>query len=171
MRTLTMHGKTIVFFLAVAFSHATGAGEIYRCTAANGDVMFTNLVCPAKSQVQHVASYEPVPDSPVQTADAAAQSAAMSARQAQEAAEQAQAAAYQSAQAAHRQTEYEAESDQASYDNNGYPLWIAPYAFFGSRFARHDGHHHRHVVVGSGPSMPPHRPAPPTKVNLVAHQR
>jgi hypothetical protein len=165
-----MRGKTIVLLLAAAFSHGICAGEIYRCTAANGDVMFTNLVCPAKSQVQHVASYEAVPDSPAPARDAAAQAAAISARQAQEAAEQAQAAAYQSAQAAYRQAEFEAQSDQGSYDNNGYPLWIAPYAFFGSRFSSHDGHHHRHVGVRSGPSMP-QRPVSPVKVNAVAHQR
>ena len=62
-----MRGKIITFCLVIAFSNAVCAGEIFRCVAANGDVSFTNVSCPAKSQVQHVSSYEPVPDVPPPT--------------------------------------------------------------------------------------------------------
>jgi hypothetical protein len=87
-----MHGKIIVLLLTAAASHGICAGEIYRCTAANGDVMYTNLACPTTSQIQRVASYVPEKDSPPPVRDLAAEAAALSAQQAREAAEQAQAA-------------------------------------------------------------------------------
>jgi hypothetical protein len=175
-----MHGKIIVLLLTAAASHGICAGEIYRCTTANGDVMYTNLACPAKSQVQHVASYVPEKDSPPPVRDLAAEAAALSAQQAREAAEQAQAAAYQAAQAAYRQVEYDAENDARGYDNADYPLWFAPYAFSSSRL--HDGHHHGREVVhhrhdGGRPGsptpmpMPPHRPMSPVTVHTVARLR
>jgi hypothetical protein len=172
-----MRGKIIVFLLTAAASQGICAGEIYRCTAANGDVMYTNLACPAKSQVQHVASYVPEKDLPPPVRDAAAEAAAVSAQQAREAAEQAQAAAYQSAQAAYRQAEFDTASGARAYDNVDYPLWFAPYPFFPARL--HDGHHHGHEVVHHGhdgvrPSpnpRAPQRPMSPVKVNAVARVR
>jgi hypothetical protein len=174
-----MHGKTIVLilvlFLAAAFSDAVGAGEIYRCTTATGEVLYTNIACPTNSQVQHIASYVHEQALPAPAVDPfAAQAAAISARLAQEAAEQARAAAYQSAQAARRDAEADAESERASdYDN--YPLWVAPYPYFASRQSGHDGHHHHNVgrsgVVKSGSSVQPHRPVPPVNANLLARHR
>jgi hypothetical protein len=172
-----MHGKIIVLLLTAAASHGICAGEIYRCTAANGDVMYTNLACPAKSQVQQVASYVPEKDSPPPVRDLAAEAAARSAQQAREAAEQAQAAAYQAAQAAYYQAEYDTESGAHSYDDDVYyPAWFGASPFLHSR---HDGHHHGHEVVHHGrdgvrpsPSpRAPQRPMSPVTVNAVARMR
>ncbi len=157
-----------MLFLTAAASHGICAGEIYRCTATNGEVMFTNLACPAKSQVQHVASYVPEKDSPPPVRDLAAEAAAHSAEQAREAAEQAQAAAYQAAQAAYYQAENETESSGHSYDDDlYYPAWFGSSPFFHSR---HDGHHHGHEVVHHGPRTP-QRPMSPVRVNAVARMR
>jgi hypothetical protein len=174
---MTMRVKVIGLIIIAAASQGICAGEIYRCTAANGDVMYTNLACPAKSQTQHVASYVPEKDSPPPVRDAAAEAAARSAQQAREAAEQAQAAAYQSAQAVYRQAEFGTESGAPAYDNVDYPVWLAPYPFFAARL--HDGHHHGHEVVHHGhdgvrPSpnpRAPQRPMSPVKVNAFARVR
>jgi len=174
-----MHGKIIVLLLTAAASHGICAGEIYRCTAANGDVMYTNLACPAKSQVQHVASYVPEKDSPPPVRDLAAEAAALSAQQAREAAELAQAAANQAAQAAYYQAEYETEGGAHSYDDNVYyPAWFGAYPFLHSR---HDGHHHGpevghhghgHDVVRPWPNpRGPQRPMTPIRVNAVVRSR
>jgi hypothetical protein len=64
VRCSTMRGKIILFTLVTVLSNGVYAGDIFRCVAADGDVMYTNMACPANSQVQHVASYEPVPDVP-----------------------------------------------------------------------------------------------------------
>ena len=159
-RPTTMHGKTIAFLLTAAICQGVCAGEIYRCTAANGDVMYTNIACPDKSSVQHVGSYVPETYSPKEAEALAAEAAAISARQAQEAAERAQAAAYQAAQASYRQPEPEPEMQSADYS----PGWIGAYPVYYPRVSRHGDHHeHHHVIVKSNPSMPTHpvgRPAP-----------
>lgn len=160
-----MHHKFIVFLLAAGFSHGLCAGEIYRCTAANGDVMFTNIACPAQSQVQQVASYVPEPDTPAIVPDPAAEAAAASAREAREAAAQAQAAAYQSAQAAYLQAEAaaqyaEAESQRRASEGSGYPVWVAAYPWDGARSG--NDRHHRHHGHGDGKSSAPALPLPPT---------
>jgi hypothetical protein len=164
-----MHGKTIAFLFATAISQCVCAGEIYRCTAANGDVMYTNIACPDKSRVQHLGSYVPETYSPKQAEELAAQAAAISARQAQEAAERAQAAAYQAAQASYRQPEPEPEMENADYS----PGWIGAYPVYYPRQSRHGDHHEHHRVVGkSAPSMPTHptaRPAP--RADVVARRR
>jgi hypothetical protein len=162
-----MHGKTTAFLFATAISQSVCAGEIYRCTAANGDVMYTNIACPDKSRVQHVGSYVPETYSPKQAEELAAQAAEISTRHAQEAAERAQAAAYQVAQASYRQPEPEMEN--ADYS----PGWIGAYPVYYPRVSHHVDHHgHHHVVVKSNPSMPTHpvgRPAP--RVDVVARRR
>ena len=155
-----MNRKTLAFLFATAISQSVCAGEIYRCTAANGDVMFTNIACPDKSQVKHVGSYVPETYSPKQAQELAAQAAEISARQAQESAERAQAAAYQAAQASYRQPEPEPEMESAGYS----PGWIGAYPVYYPRVSHHVDHHeHHHVVVKSNPSTPTHpigRPAP-----------
>lgn len=173
-----MHGKTIVLLLAAAFSHAVCAGEIYRCTAANGDVMYTNIACPTNSQVQHVASYVPeqaLPSPQVQAE--AVQAVAISARLAQEAAQRAEAAAYEAA--AYRREEAEAESDRVNYGDN--LLWYPAYPFVGSGFSRFagGGHHHHHDGGhdgghggghgghGGGGHGAPMQPVSPMSVNLL----
>jgi len=161
-----MHGKIIAFLFATAISQGICAGEIYRCTAANGDVTYTNIGCPDKTHVQHVGSYVPETYSPKQAEALAAEAAAISARQAQEAAERAQAAAYQ---ASYRQTEPEPAMENADYS----PGWIGAYPVYYPRASHHvDRHDHHHVVVKSAPSMPTHpiaRPAP--RVDSVVLRR
>lgn len=189
-----MHGKTIVLLLAAAFSHGICAGEIYRCTAADGGVTYTNIACPANSQVQHVASYVPeqaVPSPQVQAE--AVQAAAISARLAQEAAADARAAAYEAGQAAYRE-QTEMESDRAGYNYGDNVLWYPAYPYYGSGFAGNGwgGGHHRHHDGSHdgghggrhggghdgghdsghgggrpGPSMQALRPVSPASVNLL----
>jgi hypothetical protein len=140
-----MRSKVIVFALVTVLSNTVYGGDIFRCVAANGEVMFTNMACPTNSQVQHVASYEPVADTPARTDDANA--AAASAWEAREAAQQAKEAAYQAEAAAYERAQA-AQSEQ-SYDGTEYePAWFAPfYPQFGSRF--HGHHHHPHPHQGN----------------------
>lgn len=133
-----MRGKIVVFSIVIVLSNVVYAGDIFRCVAANGDVMFTNLACPTNSQVQHVASYEPVPDTPAPTYDAAAQAAAASALEARKAAQQARAAAYQ-AQAVYAEAQTEARSEQASGGTGYAAAWVPLYPRFGSHV--HNHHH------------------------------
>jgi hypothetical protein len=127
-----MRGKIIVFSLIAVLGNAVHAGDIFRCTAANGDVMFTNMACPANSRVEHVASYEPVPDAPAATYNPVVISAAPTRDPAQQAS-----AAYQ---AGYEQAQAEAQREQSS-DNGDYaPGWIPFYPRTGSHFRDH--HHH-----------------------------
>lgn len=179
----TMRGKIVFFSVLTVLSSTVHARDIFRCLAANGDVMFTNVACPANSQVQRIGSYEPAPDPPPPTSDAAAKAAAASALEAREAAQQARAAAYQAqvafdlaqaeaqseqqarvaayqVQAAYDQAQVETESEQ-SLDGIEYAApWVIPfYAQFGSRF--HGRHHQpRHMMVAS-----PHHAAPAPHVH------
>jgi hypothetical protein len=142
-----MRDKTIMLLLAVAFSQGICAGEIYRCTAADGAVMYTNIACPTDSKVQHVASYqaEPAGVRSAQVDAEAAQAAAISARLAQQAAADARTAAYEASQAAYRE-QGEAESDHANYNSGDNVLWYPTYPYYGSGFSRlgGGGRHHRH---------------------------
>jgi hypothetical protein len=156
-----MRHKTIALLFATAVSQCVCAGEIYRCTATNGDVTYTNIACPEKTQVQHVGSYVPETYSPKQAEALAAEAAAISARQAEEAAERAQAAAYQVAQASYRQPEPEPEyetTDAASTWFGGYPVLFP-------RQSRRDGHHHHPIVAKPNSSMSTHRSAPATRTS------
>jgi hypothetical protein len=173
MRT-TMHRKTILLFLGASFSQGVCAGEIYRCTAANGDVMFTNIACPSSSKAQQVASYVAEPDTPQAAPDPAAGAAAASAREARDAAAQAQAAAYQAAQAAYLQAEAavnhaEAVSEQNANNDYGYPAWAASYPYR-ARPPRPEGHH-RHQGDGKSAQQLPYPPSLPINTSLFKRHR
>ncbi|MGH8122919.1 MAG: DUF4124 domain-containing protein [Rudaea sp.] len=131
----TMRGKITILFTLAAFGHIACAGEIYRCTAANGDLTFTNVACPSNTQVQHVSSYDAVPDSPTQTWQAASEAAAISARQAREAAQQAQIAAQQAQAAAYQYAQTDYQPSQ-SLNSDVYPFALpAIYLPRASRFS------------------------------------
>lgn len=150
-----MRSPAIVLAFAVFSINAAHAGDIYRCTAANGDVMYTNIACPAMSQVEHVASYEPVPPSPPAPANDAAIAAAASASQARLAAQQARTAAYE-ARMASQQAQAEAfsepESESADYATDSIPFYpVYPVFGVGSR-----DHRHAHHTAGVPPGHPAH---------------
>jgi hypothetical protein len=151
-----MRGRIITLFVVAVFGNGPHAGEIYRCVAANGDLTYTNLTCPEKTQVQHIGSYEPVANSPVLTADAAAESAANSAHQAREAAEQAEAALLRQAQMAYMAYQEQADAQrEAAYADAGdnYPAVLVPFYPYA---ATHLGDRHgRHHV--NGERSPSHR--------------
>jgi hypothetical protein len=140
-----MRSKLIVFSLIAVVSNAVYAGDIFRCVAANGDAMFTNMACPANSRVEHIASYAPVPDAPAATYNPVVISAAP----ARDAAQQAN-AAYQ---AGYAQAQTEAQREQSS-DNDEYaPAWIPFYPQNRSHF--HDHHHHpRQTMATRAPHAP-----------------
>jgi hypothetical protein len=144
-----MRGRIIAFSLITVLSNAVYAGDIFRCVAANGDVMFTNMACPANSQVQHVASYEPVPDVPAATYNTPAIAAVASAGPARYAAQQAR-AAYQ---AGYEQAQAEAQDEQPSGETEYAGGWIPFYPLIGPRF--HDHHHHpRQAMAARAPHAP-----------------
>ncbi len=134
-----MRGKIIIFFIVTVLSHGVHAGDIFRCVAANGDVMFTNMTCPPNSLVQHFASYTPVPDVPARTNDAAVRDAAVSAEQALAAAQQAKTAAYQ-ARMASEQAEAEAQSEQSSGEDEYAAGWIPFYPQVGAHSYNRQGY-------------------------------
>ncbi|GAC1500487.1 MAG: hypothetical protein NVS1B6_06730 [Steroidobacteraceae bacterium] len=153
-----MRGTIILFCMVTGLSNGVYAGDVFRCVAANGDVMFTNMACPVNSQVQHVASYEPVSDTPAPTYDAAATAAAASALEARKAAQQAAAAAYQ-AQMVYREAQTEARSEQSSDGTEYAAEWISFYPQFGSHF--HDHHHHpRQAMAAQSAVHSPHHAVP-----------
>jgi len=167
-----MRGYAILVLLALASSQGISAGEIYRCVAANGDVTYTNIICPADSKAQHVSSYEPEPVVRSAQVDAeAARAAEISARLAQQAATDARNAAYEAEQAAYRQPA-EWESDHANYSSSDNLLWYPTYPYFGSGFPSrvggggnhrpgggHDGGH-RPGHGGGKPGAPKPTPLP-----------
>jgi uncharacterized protein with beta-barrel porin domain len=143
-----MRSKLIIFSLIAILSNAVHAGDIFRCVTANGDVMFTNMACPAKSQVQHVASYEPVPDTPAATYSTPASTVAISAVQTPNAAEAG--AAYQ---AGYQQAQAEAQRAQSSDESDYASAWIP---FFPRDNSHSHGHHHhpRQTMTARVPSAP-----------------
>lgn len=157
-----MRDKILILALAVAASPAAGAGEIYRCVAANGDVSYTNIACPAKSQVETVATYEPdhyVPP-PAPAYDASARAAADSADEARAAALQAREAALNARIAYEQAQEAQAADSQAAE-----PIVYSPYfvpAYFPSVPRMHGGRRHsRHddqVLHLNGPRTPVRSP-------------
>ncbi len=178
-----MRDKTIVLLLAAAFSQGACAGEIYRCTAADGAVTYTNIACPAESRVQHVATYQPelAATRSAQVDAEAVQAAAVSARLAQQAATDARNAAYEAEHAVYRE-QGEAESDYANYNSADNVLWYPTYPYFGSGLARRAPHidHHRHDGGNDGdhgggghgggkPGAPRPTPMPvsPMSVNML----
>jgi hypothetical protein len=136
-----MRGKIIIFSLIAVLSNAVHAGDIFRCIAANGDVMFTNMACPANSQVQHVASYEPVPDAPAATYNPVVISAAP----ARDTAQQARAAYQAGYEQAQTEAQREQSSDQGEYTSG----WIPFYPIRSSHF--HERHHHPRQTMAAHP--------------------
>jgi hypothetical protein len=143
-----MYGRIIAFLTVAGFGNAVLAGEILSCVSPNGNVMYTNMSCPANTQTHHVSDYQPVPDSPpISAAESAAHEAAINSRLALEAAERAEAAAY-----AHQAPAYEDYETQAYHQypdyNSYYPAYFAG---FGNGLGRdghhgHDHHGNRHPV-------------------------
>ena len=173
-----MRGRIFALVLAAACAAPAGAGEIYRCTAPNGDVMFTNIACPAQAKVQQVASYVAEPDLPEPVRDIAVEAAAVSAREAREAAAQAQAAAFQSAQAAYLQAEAaaqyaELESQRNANADNGYPIWVGAYPLPARSpgHGAHGDHRHHHGPNRSGTAQLPYPPTLPINTSLFVRQR
>lgn len=52
--------------LAFTFLQPAHAGEVYKCKDAKGNITFTNIKCPDKSEAQHYGTYQPTQDSPDQ---------------------------------------------------------------------------------------------------------
>jgi Domain of unknown function (DUF4124) len=162
-----MRNALFAIFPALFFCGNACAGDIFRCTATNGAVMYTNMACPNSSQVDHVASYTPEPPSrPESAADisarASAREARLAAEQARAAAQQAQFAAAQPREAAENSARYADESDDAiSY----YPAYYG----YGSRSREH---HHPQHTGGDGNHHSTH-PAPHTVGNnsVAFHHR
>lgn len=134
----TRAGLLVLATVTALAAADAGAREIYRCVAANGDVTYTNLACPEKTSVQQVATYEPVPDMPTQSWQAAADAAEASAREARDAAERAQAALRAQQLAAHEPDEEDAPPAAASGIVYA-PLWVAPIGY-GARGSHRHGH-------------------------------
>ena len=149
-----MRSISIILVLAISSLNAAHAGDVYRCTAANGNVMYTNIACPTNSRVQHVASYVPEPPSQSEPANEAAASAAASALQAREAAMQAREAAYAAHVQAQQEASYEPVADRSDYVDNG----IAYYPVYGAGFRNHRVSHH----MSDGKPNQPHHPVAPT---------
>lgn len=119
------------------------AGDIYRCIGANGAVTYTNIACPANSSVQHIASYQPEPDSPVPAYALPRDDADADARRARES-EQARELGYRQAQADLALAA--AQSEAVNADNAAYVPVYVPYARERGVHARHGeagGSHHR----------------------------
>jgi hypothetical protein len=127
-----MRGKLIVFSLLAV--NAVHAGEIFRCTTAHGDVMFTNMACPANSQVQRVASYEPVPDSPPAPYSTPAIVNAAPVPDPTQAR-----VAYQ---AGYQQAQAEAQRDKSSDEGDYAQAWI-PFYPLNMHSSHSHGHHHQ----------------------------
>ena len=141
-----MRGTLIALLAASAIGSTCQAGEILRCDGVNGEVMYTNLGCPANTQSHHVSSYEAVPDAPPPTHEYAAEAAAISARLAEEAAQRAEAAAYH-ASSNYYEASAEAESGGPyhQYEDNNlyYPAYFGGYPLLGAGF-RNNNHHVDH---------------------------
>jgi hypothetical protein len=136
-----MRGAFVVFSFLAAFATTTSAGDIYRCVSANGDVMYTNIECPANSTVQHVASYTPVPPTPIpeysQPTLAPAVHAQANAAQAQ--------AAYQ---AGYAQAQADAQAEQPR-DEGNYATLIPYYPVRRVNIADHHHHERKAMAVQS----------------------
>jgi hypothetical protein len=147
--------------LVLAAGNAACAGEIYRCIGANGEVSYTNISCPATSQVQHVASYEPdryVPP-PAPAYDAPARAAEESASDARFAAEQAQEAAYEARLAYEQAQEEQAATEPLAQPALYSPLWVPAYVPSAARFRGGRGHsRHDQVLHLDGPPTPVRSP-------------
>lgn len=161
-----MRSASFVVLLAFSCCDWANAGDIFRCTSASGEVMYTNMPCPASSRVEHIASYTPVPPSPPESAaDAAAAASAASAREAREAAAQAREAAYQAQFGAQRAREGEGEP---AYVTDESTVWYPIYPLdYGNRFHEHRFQKRPVRVLGQ---HPPHV-SPRVSATVVAPHR
>lgn len=133
-------------FPALFICGSACAGDIFRCTAANGNVMYTNIACPTNNHVEHVASYTPEPPSPPESAaDIAARA---SAREARLAADQARAAAYQAQMAGAQTRDAPADSPQYADDSSDWVPYYPAYYGNGNRSRQH--HHPQHTAGETG---------------------
>jgi len=57
------------------------AGQVYKCKGPKGEVTFTNIKCPEKTEATQVGTYEKAADSPDQLRDALSDAAARRARE------------------------------------------------------------------------------------------
>lgn len=71
----------IAFFVTMCSRpYDADAGEVYKCKGPNGEVTFTNIKCPEKTEAQHYGTYAPAQDSPDQYYAAADEAEAIRAR-------------------------------------------------------------------------------------------
>ena len=136
-RHTSMRRIIIILVSAAAASMQAHGGEIFRCTSAGGDVMYTNISCPDKSKVEHIASYVAQPDTAPQPYRVPAEAETLSALAARESAElqQAQATGYRQAMFDYQQAQADLQRD-APYPDNALYLPVAAYPFGVAPFAR-----------------------------------
>jgi hypothetical protein len=149
VRCSSVTGKIFIFVIVAVLSDCVYAGDIFRCVSANGDVMYTNMACPPDSQIQHVASYTPVPDAPVAPYSVPGNADNMALASRRNAA-----IAYQS-QLAYEQLLDDQESEPAPGDDYA-DGWL-PYYGVGPRFQ------HRHRPPHSKVARSAPRPVPPQR--------
>lgn len=75
-----MRMRIVAALFAFAALPAT-AGQVYKCKGPKGEVIFTNIRCPDKSEVTAVGTYQAAPDSPDQLREAIRDSRVRSAQQ------------------------------------------------------------------------------------------
>ena len=138
-----MRSTIIVFSLFGLLGTAAHAGEIFRCVATDGAVMFTNLACPASSTAQHVANYTPVPDAPLPAYSKPSFAPVASAQSGTGHAQAAYQAGYEQAQA-------DAQSESSRGDDEYAAGWIPYYP--GRRTSGHDHRNHPRKIGGQAPS-------------------
>lgn len=146
MKPFLLHVLAAGLFLGAGAAHG---GEILRCVAADGAVSYTNVGCPADGLAQHIASYEPVPNTPTPPYALPRASDDLDARIALQA-ERARELGYHQAeadlaQAAARteQADLDTESDLPIY----LPVYPGGFAHGGGRRESH--HHHRPGMHGN----------------------
>ena len=160
-----MRARTIALLASLAFAGTGHAGEILRCVGTSGEVMYTNLGCPANTQSHHVSDYVAVPDAPPTARELAAEEAALAASRAEQAAARAEAAAYHQASYYEASAEPERGGPYHQYEDNNvyYPAWFGGYPLAGAVNRHHHGAHHTtsaRTAGGSGDRFHGVRPQP-----------
>lgn len=155
----SLRARALASLLSLAGIMAAHAGDIYRCVGADGAVSYTNIACPADSEAQHVASYEPEPNAPPAPYAPVSDSAEVEARIARET-EQAREFGYRQAQAELAQAA--AQNEQAQYDSGPYvPVYLPAYPVgvaYGAGRGHSDHHRHRESHDGGAAPHPPRSP-------------
>ena len=154
-------GAAAVMIVLLTFAGATQihAGDINRCVQRDGSVSYTNGACPKDSDAQHVASYQPEPNTPVPSG-ALANADARIARES----EQARNLGYRQAQAdeqlaAAQQTTAVSESAD-EHDDRVSSTWFSPYP---AQIVDGRGWQ-RHARSGAREEHAPAQPRPPGNV-------